>query len=274
MVAQRMAFPHSAIPGWEAPDQAELRDGPTPKHAQLREILRDLVSNGMLPGSPVPSERELATRYSVSRITVREAVGQLVTEGLLTRVRGKGTFTASPRVDSAPHLVSFTSHMLRRGMNPETVVLERAEAVPPPATAAELGLSPGALAYWLSRLRKANGIPMTVERGWYQPDRVPRLLDHDLTFSLYALLIDTYGVLLEHGTQTVLAEAADSDTGRLLGVRTGSPLLVFRRIATAQGRVVEYMTSWCRGDLYQVTMPLDRTQESGPDRYQEVTDER
>jgi GntR family transcriptional regulator, N-acetylglucosamine utilization regulator len=245
-----------------------LRNGPTPKHAQLREILRELASDELLPGSLVPSERDLAARYGVSRLTVREAIGQLVAEGVLVRVRGKGTYTAKPRVDSQLHLASFTEDMRRRGMRPETVLLEAAEAVPPPSTAAALGLGPDERAYWLHRLRKADGAPMAVERGWYHAGLVPGLLDHDLTESLYTLLADNYGVRLENGTQTVLAEGADAETARLLGMRTGSPVLVFHRIATArlstprlstpQGQPIEDMTSWYRGDLYQVTMQLDR----------------
>ncbi|GAA0522214.1 GntR family transcriptional regulator [Saccharopolyspora subtropica] len=244
-----------------APGEARtdvLRDGPTPKHAQLREILRKLAGEELLPGSPVPSERDLAARYGVSRLTVREAVGHLVAEGLLVRVRGKGTFTTRPRVDSQLHLASFTEDMRRRGMRPETVVLEAAEAVPPPGTARALGLAPGEPAYRLSRLRKANGAPMAVERGWYHAAALPGLLDHDLTGSIYTLLAHRYGVRLESGTQTVLAEGTDAETARLLGVRTGSPALVFRRVATAQGQPIEDMTSWYRGDLYQVTMQLDR----------------
>ncbi|QIZ39220.1 GntR family transcriptional regulator [Saccharopolyspora sp. ASAGF58] len=235
-----------------------LRDGPTPKHAQLREILRELASEELLPGSPVPSERDLAVRYGVSRLTVREAVGQLVAEGLLVRVRGKGTFTTRPRVDSQLHLASFTEDMRRRGMRPETVLLDAAEAVPPTATAEALDLRPDQHAYWLCRLRKADGAPMAVERGWYHAGLLPGLLDHDLTDSMYTLLARNYQVQLENGTQTVLAEGADAETARLLGVRTGSPVLVFRRISTAQGRPIEDMTSWYRGDLYQVTMQLDR----------------
>ena len=68
----------------------EIVDGPKPKHAQLREILRRLAEQDLAPGSPIPSERDLAERYGVSRITVRAAVGQLVAEGLLTRAKGRG----------------------------------------------------------------------------------------------------------------------------------------------------------------------------------------
>ncbi|MBA8823517.1 GntR family transcriptional regulator [Saccharopolyspora lacisalsi] len=242
--------------GVRGDESAALRDGPVPKHAQLREILRELAGKEILPGAALPSERSLAERFGVSRLTVREAIGQLVTEGLLVRVRGKGTFTARSRVDSSLHLASFTEDIRLMGMVPETELLDRAEAAPPPETAEALKLAPERAAYWLFRQRKADGVPMAVERSWYHPDHAPGLLDQDLTGSLYTLLTRTYGVVLEHGTQTVLADGADSGTARLLGVPPGSAVLVFRRISTARGEPVEDTTSWYRGDLYQVTMQL------------------
>ncbi|GGM70196.1 GntR family transcriptional regulator [Longimycelium tulufanense] len=246
-----------ACPARPAGDR--LADGPTPKHAQLREILRRLAETELPPGSPIPSERELAARYGVSRLTVREAVGQLVADGLLARVRGKGTFTARARVEAQLYLESFTEDMRQRGMRPGTVVVERAERIPPPETAAALGLGPGEPAYWLVRVRTANGTPLAVERGWYHPGRLPELLEHDLSASLYALLADEYGARPDHGWQTVRADPADRATARLLGVRPGSPLLAFRRVSSAHGAPLEDMTSWYRGDLYQVTMQLDRS---------------
>jgi GntR family transcriptional regulator len=66
-------------------------------------------------------------------------------------------------------------------------------------------------------------------------------------------------VVFDHAAQTVWSEAADRPTARLLGVRAGTPLLVFRRISSRDGIPMEDMTSWYRGDHYQVTMQLDRT---------------
>ncbi|GAA3875271.1 GntR family transcriptional regulator [Saccharothrix violaceirubra] len=245
--------------------RTEIVDGPRPKHVQLRDILRRLAEQELPPGAAIPSERDLARQYGVSRITVRAAVGQLVAEGLLTRAKGRGTFTARRRMDVQLYLESFTDDMRRRGLLPATDVVECVEEVPPTEVSVALGLTPHEPAYRLVRLRRADGVPLAVERGWYNPRLVPDLTAHDLSESLYTLLADTYGVQLDHAGQTVWAEGSDVDTARLLGVRTGSPLLVFRRLTGSQGRPVEDMTSWYRGDLYQVTMQLDRTvPESGP----------
>ncbi|NKQ53676.1 GntR family transcriptional regulator [Amycolatopsis sp. K13G38] len=232
-------------------------DGPTPKHAQLREILRRSIERELPPGSPIPSERELAERYEVSRLTVRSAIGKLVEEGLLTRARGKGTFTAARRMELQLYLMSFTDDMRRRGLVPTTEVLDRTTEIPPATTASALGLGHGRPAYRLVRLRRADGVPLALERGWYHPARVPELLDLDLTASLYEQIARHHGVRFDHARQTVWAEVADRETARLLGIRAGSPLLAFRRISTTRGEPVEDITSWYRADRYQVSMDLD-----------------
>jgi GntR family transcriptional regulator len=246
------------------PDTDRVVDGPTPKHAQLREILRRSVERELPPGAPIPSERELAERYHVSRLTVRSAIGKLVEEGLLSRVRGKGTFTATRRMELQLYLMSFTDDMRRRGLSPTTEVLATSTEVPPAPAAAALNLGDGVPAHRLMRLRRADGVPLAVERGWYHAGRMPGLFDLDLTQSLYSHLAEAYGVRPDNARQTVWAESADRETARLLGIRAGSPLLVFRRVSSAQGEPVEDMTSWYRGDHYQVTMQLDRnTPDSG-----------
>lgn len=65
--------------------------------APLKKVIADALRADILaahytPGTPLPSEPELSARYSVSRPTVRDAVAALILEGLVTVVRGRGTF--------------------------------------------------------------------------------------------------------------------------------------------------------------------------------------
>jgi GntR family transcriptional regulator len=100
---------------------------------------------------------------------------------------------------------------------------------------------------------------MAHEIGWYAADVTPDLDTRDLDASLYQLLSEAYGLTLDAGSQAVRAEACDPRRGALLEVRTGAPLLVFDRTSTAGSVAVEHMTSWYRGDRYQVQMHLDAT---------------
>ncbi|RJQ81612.1 GntR family transcriptional regulator [Pseudonocardiaceae bacterium YIM PH 21723] len=226
------------------------------------------------PGSPLPSERDLATQYKVSRLTVREAISQLAAEGLLTRARGKGTFTARPALDNQARLSSFTQDTIKLGLQPSSVVLRTGIGIPDEQVCANLGLRQWEPAYSVERLRLVGGQPVSVQRGWYHAGHVPGLIDRDLTGSLYALLANDYGLILDSGRQTVSAQQADDETADLLRLPAQSPLLVFHRIATANHRPVEDMTSFYRGDSYQITMKLDRyTEQPGPKFVPGGTDE-
>lgn len=242
-----------------------ILDGPTPKHAQLRAILRRMVEHELPAGTAIPSERELAARYGVSRLTVRTAVGALVEEGLLRRVRGRGTFTAARRLDLSLYLMSFTTDMRRRGLTPSSRVLSTDTVVPPEPTRRALGLPTGRPAHRIRRLRMADGVPLAIEDGWYHPDVLPDPLELDLTGSVYAQLAGHHGVRFDAARQTMTAEVADSGQARLLGLRPGAPLLTFRRVSSVKGRAGEDTTSWYRADRYQVTVALEDARPQNPD---------
>lgn len=230
--------------------------GPIPKHAQLRAILLTDIGTTWPAHAAIPSERELSTRHGVSRATVREALRQLIEEQKLYTVQGKGTFVAGERVQSQLHLASFTEDMRRRGMVATTLVRRAEKAAPPLDVRAALGLDEGEQAWSIERLRLANGIPMALEVGWYSPRVAEDLGEQDLGASLYGLLADRYGVRIDAAEQTVWTEAVDDSVAEALAVASGAPVLVFRRTSRAGGRAVEHVTSWYRGDRYQVHMAL------------------
>jgi len=60
------------------------------------------------PNDKLPNEHELAGMLGVSRTTIREAVKTLVANGVLTIVRGRGTFvTARPAAQNDPFGMSY-----------------------------------------------------------------------------------------------------------------------------------------------------------------------
>jgi GntR family transcriptional regulator len=238
-------------------DPRTLLDGPVPKHAQLREIVLRLAEAELGPDAPVPSERELVHRYGVSRATVRAAIDALVADGRLSRISGKGTFVARPRIESRLHLASFTADMRHRGHVPSTVVRAVERQRPPGDVAAALQLDGSREAWRVERLRLADAVPMAFEQAWYAADPLPGLDRHDLSGSVYSLLTAVYGLVLDRGEQTVWAETADAALARLLVAAAGCPLLVFRRTSSAGSLAVEHVTSWYRGDRYRIRMSLD-----------------
>lgn len=235
-----------------------INEGPRPKHAQLSDVLADLATRELGPDAAIPSERELMAAYDVSRATVRKAIESLIADGLLHRIHGKGTFVATPRLESRLHLASFSQDMRRRGLTPSTRLL-RIELDEPPADVAEaLALGADRAAWRLDRVRLADDQPIALENGWSPRALLPDLDRHDLSGSLYELFAGVYGHTIDSAEQTLWGETADASTARHLDAPVNTPLLVFRRVSCAADRPLEYVVSRYRGDRYQIHMSLGR----------------
>src|SRR4030042_6647324 len=92
-------------------------NNPIPLYYQLKLRIESQINSGAWkPGDRVPSESVLEEQFQVSRTTVRQALSELVNQGLLTRIQGKGTFVAQPRIHQRLSLLTgFTQDMHTRG---------------------------------------------------------------------------------------------------------------------------------------------------------------
>ena len=74
------------------PSEADAR----PRHLEILEEIQALIrQKGLKAGDRLPSERALAVAFKSSRNSVREAIRTLIEKGLLTNLRGGGTYLAS-----------------------------------------------------------------------------------------------------------------------------------------------------------------------------------
>ena len=60
----------------------------------IRQIIDAVAGGKALPGERLPSHRELAAQLVIAPLTVKKAYDELERGGLITTVRGKGTFVA------------------------------------------------------------------------------------------------------------------------------------------------------------------------------------
>ncbi|MDA8371320.1 MAG: GntR family transcriptional regulator [Nocardiopsaceae bacterium] len=238
---------------------------PVPKYTQLRDHLLDwIVEAGLSVDDPVPSERELGSRYGLSRMTVRQTIDLLVAEGKLYRVPGKGTFVARPKIEMPLALTSFTEDMRARGYEPGARDLARRIAPAGKNTARMMGLPPGSPVHHIERLRTADGEPMAVERSYIPVSVTPGLDTYPLSGrSLYSILEEEFGILLDSGEQTIEAGICDPADAKLLGLAHGSPVLSMQRRSFANGKCVELALSTYRADRYQLHSRLDPRRPGG-----------
>jgi GntR family transcriptional regulator len=225
---------------------------------EARRRLLDLISSGALQaGDRLGTERELAVRLGVSRSTLRQVLALLAQSGVVRRVPGRagGTFVARAKVDrDLSVVVGLPEYLRRQGFLAGTRVLSATMTGADPRTAAGLSVPPGSLVLDITRIRLADGIPLSLERARFPADLFPGLLEQPLGGSLYGLLDERYGVRPDDVVEHLEVTAATADQAALLGVRTGAPLLaVTRTSSTASGIMFEFSDDLFRADRTGVT---------------------
>jgi len=138
---------------------------PLSRRGEIRAAVLARISSGAWPPEHrIPSEHELMAEFGVSRMTVHTAMSELAKEGVLTRVKGLGTFVAPPRAHLTLVRVTDPAEEIRkRGARYEAEVVVAMERR---ATAAELAgfnLPEGGSLYHLVVLHKENGSPVVLE---------------------------------------------------------------------------------------------------------------
>lgn len=230
------------------------------KYLSIRDEILDLVDD-LSVGDALPPERTLAPRFGVSRMTLRRAVEELVREGRLVRRQGAGTFVAEPKISHSLSVLSFSEDMRRRGAVPSSRLVDVGD-IPAGATlGGRLDIPAGDEVFRVIRLRLADDEPMALET-LHVPRSVVPGLDGDalVDASFYEILLDTYGVELMGGTQTIEATVTDEVESEVLEVPVRSPAFLFERISRARdGRIVEFVRSVYRGDRYQLHVDLARS---------------
>jgi len=236
-------------------DKTELeQESPIPLYLQIEQRIRRAITLGDLaPMSRVSSELELASIFGVSRMTARKAIDRLVAEGLLFRRQGKGTFVAQPKIaHGLSTQLSFGAAMTGLGLVLSTTVLQHGMSPAPAEVASALGIVPGGSTVYIRRLRIVETEPAAIHTS-YLPGGFGAILDADLRGSLTSAMADV-GARVDNSRDSVEAVLASADEAEVLGVETGSPLLMIEGVAFAAGTPVRYTKALYRGDRFKFSV--------------------
>lgn len=238
-----------------------IEEGSIPLYQQLKNILKGQILSGVLkPGDRIPPEADLCRTYGVSRITVRQAIKSLVEEGFLYRKQGKGTFVTPPKLRRRlPKLYSFSEDMMELGLQPSSRVLEQTVIEADEELIELLRLPPSnRRVNKLVRVRIANNEPILIERTLVPVYLCPDLFKEDLEKgSLYAILREKYGLLLDHAYETYEVGKVRKEEAHSLSCRVGLPAFIIERFTYLKNEVpVELTRSVARGDRLRFTVKL------------------
>jgi GntR family transcriptional regulator len=214
-------------------------------------------------GQKLPSEDELATRYGVSRMTVRQGISDLIDDGLLYRRHGVGTFVALPHVErDHTRLTDFFENSNIKGIRTKASILN-IEINPVESKIAEaLSLEKGELIIHIKSIRFADDVPVTLHDAYIPHKLFAELIKDDLnSLEIQHLwsLFENLGVRVKNAVQRVEARGADQEIAKLMQTEVGAPILYKERTVFADdGTPVEFTYCYNRGDMYSLTVTLNR----------------
>ena len=235
------------------------KSSPLPIYFQLSRGIQNLIRSGQLtPGDALPSENELSQAYHISPMTVRQGMAELVKEGYIHRERGRGTFVSLRRMQhQLENFVSFSESMRARELTPGSQLLLIEPTSPPGDVVDKVNISAPAKFTRIKRVRLANETPVGIHDSYL--NGIPITPDElEQTPSLYELL-ESKGVFLNEGEETIEATCATEEIAALLNIEAGAPLLRAVRFSwDAAGNFIEYVVALYHADLYRYTIRLKR----------------
>jgi GntR family transcriptional regulator len=229
-----------------------------PHYRQIEQVLRERIAT-LRPGERLPSDAELCAQFGVSRMTARNAMERLAVDGLIRREPGRGSFVAEPPAHRrANRLMTFTEEMRRAGRVPSSRILTRVIRPSTEAEAASLGIPARQPIVHLRRLRQADGQPIALESTILLGACAAAVMQADLAHGSLHETLGRAGFVLARGTGTIGAAAARAEEARLLGIRSGDPLLVESRvIRDTHGRRIEATESTYAADRYALDVQFE-----------------
>jgi GntR family transcriptional regulator len=217
----------------------------------LEEIGRASGESGRLG-----SERDLAERTGLSRWTIRRALEDLEERGLVRRVVGRngGTFVGPASVlHSSGDVSGLPNELTRQGFVAGVRLVSASTVIADPVTARNLGVDADEFVYSVTRIRLADGTPLSLEHAHFPTKLFPDLFDHPLSGSIYDLLRSNYGVSAVRVDETMEASPASADQAEFLAISVGAPVLIVRRTSFTDDNVpFEYSCDIFRGDRTRI----------------------
>ena len=248
--------------------QGPIRDGEHMEASSYRVVTETLMAGirdgAFKPGERLPTEAELTRLYGVSRGTVRRAYLDLVNQGMVTRVRGRGSFP----VRRPPYHRSFGSVAELLALSEDTLmeVVQPLETVVDPEAAGVLGLQYDEVLH-LSYRRLHLGEPFSFTEVNVPPQLLQYLQGVDVLHQPMARSQATVLGILDREMPTTVsgsreiatAVAAPLDVAQQIECLEGEPVLRIERVHFgAEGRPVERCINWLNPHRYVYRLQLQR----------------
>ncbi|MFD3698980.1 GntR family transcriptional regulator [Streptomyces sp. NPDC058646] len=228
---------------------------------QLADLLRHQILAGGYPGGVLPLEDVLAADYAAGRNTVRQALDLLRGERLVERRPGVGTVVVCEKYPHGLDRLQGLAETLHEHGRVTNEVRTAGPVRAPAPVAGRLGLPEHSDVLYIERLRRLNGLPLSLDLTYVPLDIGAELLDRDLEHTdVFRLLEQVTGQPLGRAEITLEAVSADAHSAAVLQAPRGAALLMLERLShLADGRPVDLEFIRFRGDRITMSGLLHRS---------------
>lgn len=232
-----------------------------PLYLQLKEILIGKIEKTMDSDDQLPSEREICETYDLSRTTVRQALDELEKEKYIYKVHGKGNFISPKRYNQdLISFYSFTEEMKKAGRKPKSEVIGFEIRESGEKLANIFKQNEDDLAYKVTRIRKADDIPMMYEVTYLPFERFKELKKEKLEMApMYDVFSSEYNVRITSAEEVFEPILTSKLESIYLDVEEGSPSLKIERFTYEGSKIIEYTVGIARGDKFKYRVKLNNT---------------
>ncbi|WP_179393978.1 GntR family transcriptional regulator [Lacticaseibacillus absianus] len=228
-----------------------------------QDIISEIQSGQFQPGDKLYSESELKRKYDVSSITAVKALQELVNEGYVVRYQGKGTFVSKRK---RRELIQYTD--LEHSPAAESVTVLDVALVDPDELPAAIDAQAPYVA--IVRIKKNGGVPYNYITSYVAADLIdPAHRTAKQLSSVYDRVAADSGLdlLRQNFRQTVsVVYPVDGDIAEALSITDGPAIKQVMFNYAADGRLLEFTTSYKRWDYYTVLFESPTIAQGGPGR--------
>ncbi|MFI8262902.1 GntR family transcriptional regulator [Streptomyces sp. NPDC085665] len=228
---------------------------------QLADLLRHQILAGGHPGGVLPLEDALVAEYGAGRNTVRQALDLLRGERLVERRPGVGTVVVCEKYPHGLDRLQGLAETLHEHGRVTNEVRTVGPVRAPAPVAGRLGLPEHADVLYIERLRRLNGLPLSLDLTYVPLDIGAGLLGCDLeNTDVFRLLESLTGQPLGHAEITLEAVNADAHSAAVLQAPRGAAVLMLERLThLGDGRPVDLEFIRFRGDRITMSGLLRRS---------------
>ncbi len=239
-----------------------------PLYYKVQNYILELIkSNTLKEGDLIPTEMELSKMFNVSRPTVRQGLNTLASQGYLKRLKGKGTFVTKPKIiqENTRFIESYNTEMNKKGLIPETKVLEISIKVCPDFLLNKLKLKDGDKVIKLKRLRYAydkeeeDNKPILLTTVYIPYEKFPNIIMYDFEKRSLYEVFEENNIYIKKALREIEAKLSNKETSKLLEIKEGSPIHFLSSFGYLEdGSIIEYSESIYPGERNKFIVEIYR----------------